>query len=106
MLAEFMHTASKLSSRRDGLRAQAAGDHGRRDAATRTDPQDGSAGVPQSLKAVEDHVERELELHVRIAPTEASLVGGRQRHLRDVRMAVAELSGEGGGHIRVELLGV
>ena len=43
-----------------------------------------SARLPQSLEAVQDDVERELELDVVVAAAERSVVSGRQGHFRDV----------------------
>ena len=62
---------------------------------------DRSGGLAEPLEAVEDDVERELELEVGVAAAEAAVVGGAQRHLGDVRKHRPQLRSHGLGHLRI-----
>jgi hypothetical protein len=59
----------------------------------------------EPVEAVEDEVERELELDVVIAAPKGASVGDREGHLRDVRKRGAKLAGDAGGRLRLEVSG-
>src|SRR5579871_1933552 len=63
-------------------------------------------GVQESFEAVEDELERELELLLVVAAPQSASVSHREGHFGDVGEGGVEFAGEAGGRLWVELSGV
>src|SRR5690349_13511322 len=70
------------------------------------DRRDRWSAALEPVEAVEDEVERELELEVVVAFAEGTVVGDGEGHLRDVGEGGAEFAGDGGGRLGVDVGGV
>src|SRR5689334_22312244 len=64
------------------------------------------SAAEQAVEAVEDEVERERELGVVVARYKGTGVGDREGHLDGVRMGGAELAGEFGRRLGIEIRGI